>query len=306
METNSSISYIMPNLLLGLCKDARSLRNYSTIFHDQLGYKFFRLELSFLLEIGRNISPDAMVISNKIGNTLMFEWTESTSAVKKQDQLSRYAKVKASDLINIAAVPVAAAKTFDVVLTLRPEAVENFQAHLSNNSLPFPILTVEQSDQVISLFKAANSFQVEQTDEFFKTGIQTDRLPRYLPFSLENCQAQEIVPFVVQHLVSLLIKGETIMSLPDFCRGFISPWNLIGREKQRDLSGVVKNLINDLVRKRWGAQLAKRSGDNPPTWELASETFKKNPKTFRKQLTEFIGEVRKETYQPSLDYGPEE
>ena len=170
METNSSISYIMPNLLIGLCKGARSLKAYSAIFHDQLGYDFFRLELSFLLAIGRSISPDAMVISTKMGNTLMFEWTEANNPGQKQDQLNRYGKIKTSDLVNIAAVPPAAAKTYDVVLTLRPEAVGNFHSQLSNNDRLFPILAVDQQDQAISLTKAANSFQITQTDEFFTMG----------------------------------------------------------------------------------------------------------------------------------------
>jgi hypothetical protein len=303
MEMNSSVSYIVPNLLIGLCKSARSLKTYSTIFHDQLGYEFFRLELSFLLSIGRNISPDAMVISTKMGNTLMFEWTETNDPSQKQDQLMRYAKVKSSDLVNIAAVPPTAAKTYDVVLTLRRTAVENFHSQLSNNNQSFPILALDQQDQVISLSKAANSFQVKETDDYFSKGVRTDRLPRYMPFSLETCQPKEMVPFVIQQLVSLLIKGETVISLPDFCRGFVPAWRLIGNEKQKELSRVAKGLVNDLARKGWAGQLVRRLGDNPPTWSLSPDLFKKNPKGFHRQFNEFIDEVRGESYQLSFDFG---
>jgi hypothetical protein len=305
METNSSISFAMPNLLIGLCKGARSLKEYSMVFHDQLGYNFFRLELSFQLSIGRNINPDAIVISTKLGTTLLFEWTETNDPGQKHDQLNRYAKVQSSDIIDIAAVPPTAVKTFDVALTLRPNAINNFQSHLANNSCPFPILVFDQQDQTILLSKAANSFQDTLTDSFFVVGIRTDRLPRYLPFSLETCQPKELVPFIVQHLVSMLVKGETIISLPDFCKGFIPAWGLIGIEKQRELSKVVKALINDLLRQKWGGQLAKRNGDNPPTWVLLPDMFKKNPRGVRKQLNDFIAEVQGETYQPGFDFGSE-
>ena len=140
---------------------------------------------------------------------------------------------------------------------------------------------------------------------FFVRGILTDRLPRYIPFSLEACQLKEMVPFVVQNLVSLLVKGETVISLPNFCRGFIPVWELIGVEKQRELSSVTKGLINDLAGKKWGRQLARRDGDNPPTWELLPDEFKKNSKSYQKQFKEFIAEVRGDTYQPSLDLGSE-
>jgi hypothetical protein len=113
-----------------------------------------------------------------------------------------------------------------------------------------------------------------------------------------------MAPFIIQQLVSLLVKDELVVSLPDFCRGFVPAWDLIGSEKQKEISGIAKGLITDVVRKRWGGQLIKRDGDNPPSWDLSPELFKKNPKGFRKLLNEFIAEVRGETYQPSLNFGP--
>jgi len=306
MEINSSISYIMPNLLIGLCKSSKYLQPYSTIFHEQLGYDFFRLELLFQLSSRNRISPDAILISTKLENTLLFEWTEAVEvSSRKQNQQDHYANVTSSDLANFAAVPAIAAKTFDIVLTLRPSAIANFQSNLSSNSRTFPILELDQQDLVVILSKVANSFQVAQTDDFFIRSIRFERLPRYIPFSLETNQPREMVPFVIQHLVSLLVKREIVVSLPDFCKGFIPAWDLIGREKKSELSGTAKGLINDLVRKRWGSQLAQREGDNPPTWALAPDVFKKNSKGFRKQLIEFIAEVRGETYQPGLDFGAE-
>ena len=303
METNSSLNYVMPNLLIGLCKGARSLKAYSTIFHDQLGYEFFRLELSFPLSIGRNINPDAMIISIKIGNTLIFEWTETNNPSQKQDQLNRYTKVETTDLVNLAAVPPAAAGTHDIVLTLRPSAVEIFQAQLTTTEQSFPILVLDVQDQIILLSKATNRFQITETDEFFTKGIQTDRLPRYLPFSLETCQYKEMAPFVIQQLVSLLVKGEKTFTLLDYCSGFIPAWNWIGGEKQSELSRVVKEIINHLVQRRIGAQMIKRIADNPPTWELSPELFKKNPKSYRNQFNEFIAEIRGESYQLVFDFG---
>lgn len=304
MGTNSSISFIMPNLLIGLCKGSRILTPYSTTFHGQLGYDLFRLELSFTLSIDRNICPDAIVISSRLGNTLLFEWTEASDPTLKNDQLSRYAKVKTSDLVNFAAVPTTAAQTHDIVLTLRPIAVTNFLSLLVQNGRSFPILALDQQDHCISLHKSANSFKAKPTDEFFSNGIQSRRLPRYLPFSLEACEPKEMVPSVIQNIVSLLIKGETSISLPDFCRGFIPAWEFIGIEKQNELSQIAKGLINDLIQKRWGSQLAKRTGASTPTWKLSPDLFIKNTKSLRKYLNEFIAEVQGDTYQYGLDLDP--
>lgn len=295
----------MPNLLIGLCKGARYLKGYSQIFHNQLGYDLFRLELAFQLANGRNIIPDAIVTSKKLGTTLLFEWTEAIDPSNKQEQLNRYAMIQPSDITNIAAVPPAAVKKFDLALTLRPQAAENFSTIIPKN-FSFPIIVLDQKNHGFSLSKfGSNSFKETSTNKFFETGLSLDRLPRYLPFSLEACQSKDIVPFVVQHLVSLLIKRKTIISLPEFCEGFIPSWRLIGIEKQKELLRVVKVIINGILRNKVLVQLAKRIGDNPPTWTLMPDVFIKNPKGFQKKLSEFIREVQGKTYQLSFDFESE-
>lgn len=305
MEQNFSISYIMPNLLLGLCKKSKSLLPYSAVFHEQLGYELFKFELSFQLTTKNRIQPDAILFTKKYEHSLLFEWTEALEvSPRKQNQRDHYANITSADLANFAAIPPRASSTFDIVYTVKPEAVDSFSTDIAENSQPFPILALAQSDNKLNLTKIRNNFREENTDKFFTGGVSVapQQLPRYIPFSLESSQPRELVNFVVQHFVHLLTRGENSFTLPEFCEGLISQWKFIGSEKQIEISKKVKGILNNLVNKKWASQLANKVNGNLPSWTLYPDVFNKNPRSYRKLFISFIAEVKKETYQPGFDF----
>lgn len=295
----------MPNLLLGLSKNSIQLKPYSTFFHEQLGYEIFSLELKFTLSSKDRIQPDAILYSLKQGNTLVMEWTEAKEVTqRKHNQNNHYASVTSADLANFAAVPTSATRSFDIVLVVRPEATTSFFEDISKNNQHFPILELSDDGETILIQKKYNHFSIEPTDTFFSEGLRIDHnhQPRYIPFSLETNQPRDLAPFVVQHLVSLLIKNVDLVSLQDFCQGMISPWEIIGIEKQSELSKLIKALINDVSHKKWGSQILHPHREKVPTWELYPIVFKKNQRYFKKMLSAFIAEVREDTFQLAFEF----
>lgn len=301
---NRTFSLLLSNLFIGLCKGSRILQNYSKVFNNDLGYEIFKFEPSFTSSAGR-VNPDVIIISDKVKNTLIVEWTEASSVGDdKMNQLNRYSKITNNDLVNVAAIPITSVQTYDTMLIVLPDSFINFDSFLKSRHIEFPILTFEiQTDQYF-LDKRSSSFRENKTNEFFTNGIKIQRIPlHYLPIQLDQISIQSIVTFVVRHLISLIIKGVPEFSIEEFCEGYIPVWKFIDLVKQSQIKKVTKKVLSDLIKKPIGANILIRIVENPPRWEIKDDfNIKVRKKSVIKSLEEFIKEEKGETYQLEIDF----
>lgn len=307
MDNCFSNDCLLTNLILGLCKGSIRLAPYSQTFSKELGYELFRLELSFIYgnNGGGRIAPDSILVSNKLGNTLLLEWTmEDEVSDHKKNQLNRYARVTKTDLSTTAAIPPKAVSTFDFAVICQTKGIEKYKEFFLQQAISFPLIEFFSDDEIVTLTKHHNEIKEQQTNDFFENGIevQSKLIPSYLKFSLNNISPKTLVPSVVRHLASLLMKGIGEVTIEKFCEGYIAIWWQIDSKKQSQIKSETKNLLTNLQGRSLGQSLLKRIGDNPPKWELLSPNFKKSPRNYHGRLEEFISEIQGRPFQYELDF----
>ncbi|RLG20548.1 hypothetical protein DRN74_05210 [Candidatus Micrarchaeota archaeon] len=303
MMAKDSFRLLLPNLFIGLCKGSRLLHPYSKQFYQELGYRLFQFEPSFKIVDGR-AHPDAVLRSEKVKHTLLVEWTEAASIhPRKQRQLSRYARVTNRDLINVLAVPPEEVKSFDVVLIVSDQTAPLFQQTLREQRWQFPLLIFRSECEEYELRKVFNEFMESETNKFFTVGIKINRIPlHFLPFPLENTTEADIVPFVIRHLLSLLVKGIKEFEVEDFCRGYVPMWKFIWWEKRHDLMKLTRQVLTALGRKPVGKELIRRVGSDPPKWGFVNPVeSRKRIRSIKKVLEQFINEIQGKQYQMELE-----
>ena len=298
-----SFSLLLPNLFIGLCNGTPLLKPYSAVFCRDLGYRVHRFEPSFKLSSGGRANPDLVLASTSKNNTLLIEWTEATSVSShKEEQLHRYSKVNQLDLTDVLAVPISAATTHDVTLIVPPGGVDSFEAFLSGKKWSFALLGFAAVDGKYSLEVTANGFQQSETDAFFRSGIHLTRVPlHYLPIPLDQITRASVAAQVVRHLVSLIHKGVGEVTVQEFCVGWVPLWSFIDVQKQHNLMAVTRDVLTALARKPFGKRLLRRIPSDPPAWQLSGQDLlRKQVRSVRTHLDNFIAEQTGESYQPEL------
>jgi len=303
METNC-FSHLLPNLFIGLSKGAYQLRPYSKEF-KQLGYRVFKFEPFFPISAGQKTNPDMVIISERLGNTVMIEWTEVNSVREdKREQLHRYSKVTKRDLTNVLAIPPVAVETFDVCVIISPEAVDSFEGFFKKSNLQFPLLKFGEMKDGFYLMKVLYEFEENQTNTFFSRPMNLSRIPRrYLPFALDEILHRQLVTHIVRHLLSLVRKETKEFTIDEFCSGYVPVWSLVDIRKQGEVKRVTKEVLVKLLSKPIGKELLKRLKQQPPTWEIIDEfDRRRSMRLIGKSLQEFIAEVKGKEFQLELDY----
>ena len=299
----SSFNLLVPNLFVGLTKGARGLGEPGRRF-KQLGYRIFRLEPTFLLTKGGRCNPDLVLCSEKMGHTLILEWTNAASVYEdKKEQFRKYSRITRTDVVNGLVVPRKEAGSFDIVVVVPREAVSPFSKFLSDDRLPFVLLEFTGAERQYTLHKVSGTLQTEDTERFFSKPLSLNRIPlRYVPFPLENMSASELVTHVVTHILSLMTKGVTEFTVDEFCSGYVAVWAVLDPKKRGEISRATKKLIDALARKPIGVELLRRQQSDSPTWQLLrSSTRQTQPRSLRDRLDEFIAEVRGGAFQLELD-----
>lgn len=303
MVTNC-FSHLLPNLFIGLSKGSHQLRPYSQEF-KKLGYTVFRFEPFFPISSGEKTNPDAVIISKRLGNTIIIEWTEAKAVHDdKRKQLPRYSKIKRSDLTDVLAVPQTAAKNHDVSVIISPIASESFTSFLKQNNLTFPLLEFSEVKNEFRLTKSLFDFAESNTNEFFSKPMNFLRIPRrYLPFSLDDISHKQLVPHIITHLLSLLRKGTKEFTIDVFCSRYIPAWDFVDIRKQGEVKKVTKKVLVNLLGRSIGRELLKRLEKDPPTWEIIDDSLRRRSmRSIRKSLEEFIAEVKGKEFQLEFDY----
>ncbi len=298
----SSFSLLVPNLFVGLTKGARGLSEHGRGF-KQLGYRIFRLEPRFLLSKEDTCNPDLVLSSERMGHTLILEWTDAASIHEgKREQFHRYSKVSSADLVNGLAVPRKEAGSFDVTVVVSREAVGSFKTFLAADKLPFVLLEFTEAEQQFSLRKITGTFKQRATERFFSRPLSLSRIPlRYVPFPLDNTLPSELVTHVVAHILSLVTRGVTEFTIDAFCAGFVSVWTVVDQRKRGEISRAAKDLIDRLARRPVGRGLLLRQRSDPPKWQLLQSSIKQTQlRSLHSRLDEFIREIKGGSYQLDL------
>jgi hypothetical protein len=270
------------------------LRPYSTKFREELGYDLSVFEVRFAMLAGGISNPDAIVLSQKVHNTLLIEWTEAKNIQSKEEQLERYSRIGSTDLTDILGLPPDATSNFNVVLILKKTTVGSFRKFLEDNGWIFPILSFESQANNYSLEKAANSFSEIKTDDFFSAGINVSRIPtRYLPFSLEDVSEKAVVSFIVQHLLHLALQEEREFTISKFCSGYIPVWQFIAVHKQRHIRDVTRRLLRKLYGTSVGKRLLIEVSTDPTIWQVQDiQTLRPKIRSLRTELNQFIDRMK--------------
>jgi len=235
---------------------------------------------------------------------LLLEWTmENDVSEHKKDQLQRYACVTKSDLITNAAIPPKAVSNYDFVVICHDDGIVKYKEFFEQESISFPLVQFFSNDEIVRLTKYQNGIKDRLTDDFFERGIEVQcrHIPTYLKFSLNRISPQTLVPSVVRHLASLLMKEVAEVTIEKFCEGYIPIWRLIDNKKQSQIKIATKNILTTLHNRSLGQTLFKRVDNNPPKWEFLSINFKKSPRSFHKRLEEFVSEIQGHPYQYEMD-----
>jgi len=301
MEINS-FSLEISNVLLGLCKGSRLLYPYSENFAKKLGYELFRFEYGFKIDIAK-VTPDAILISEKNGNTLIFEWTASESIYeRKKNQIHNYIKITQDDLRTNLAIPIPATNLHDIVLIVPNTADDSYKSFLKEHNIVLPLLEFSWKSSPKTLLKTYSEFKGKSTEEFFSEAIKISRIPKYIEFSLDNISPQTIVHIIVTRILSMIIKGAGQFQTFNFCKENIRGWQYFSNEKQSSIVRASKIILKNLANTQIGKEIISKSSHPEFDWELVDKTtFMKRQKYYQKQVQNFINQTREKSIQQELD-----
>jgi len=293
-----SFNHLVPNFLIGLCQLSRQLRPESFRFHKELGYKLFAIEPSFKISKGARANPDAVLISESLRHTLVFEWTASSQLFpNKEEQIRKYALISRDDLVGSLGVPVKACDTFDIVLVVTEEASADFKKMLDQQRLTFPVLVFSKMGSEYRLKKAYNKFAESKTDAFFRKGVTTTAPPRgFVPFPLSNVSPEDVKPHIVAGLVSLLYKDIDTFSIDQLCKAYVPCWKVISVQKKREIRKATLEVVKKLYELPGIGPFLERVKAQCPTFQFA------NPQRLRKRVRMLRNSLRKFTTE-GLDEG---
>ncbi len=265
------------NLFIALCKGSRRLRPHAEKFSRELGYKVFRFEPKFPLKSGGYSSPDLILHSKTLGNALVMEWTRNSNIntdERKQNQLSKYVRMGSDDLRENAGMPATSAKMHSVIVVLEPASCKAYISFLSKQGWTLPVMSFLTDGNKRTLVKQAHHILEPRTEEFFRNHLEFSDIPEgYIPFSLQHIRLSDLVELITNHLISLIIKGETKrVDIDRFCEGYLTgSFNIfkhLGHEKKMDLRNKTVRILQIIAQDEKTSDLISRTGRKSDTWEL--------------------------------------
>ena len=245
-----SFSMMAANFWIGMSKGSRLLLPYSKQFTRNIGYRLAAVELQFRITSGR-VAPDAVAESVKAQHVLLFEWTETTVVNdRKRRQIGKYAQTTLDDLITGPLAVPASVNGFDVVFTLAADdAVEHFQEVIRKRGAQFPIFVLQiEKDSKWRLAKRTGNFSQQETEQFFASELNGEKLPRrFVPFNLEQVAHAEIVYPVMSRIASLLTQKTREFGLEEICHRSVPIWKHLGVGKQNEIKKKTKDIFGMLL-----------------------------------------------------------
>ena len=293
---SSSLSLILLNLFVGLCKGSRHLRPYSASFR-RLGFEVHGIEFRFRLEAGGVSHPDMILCSETVRSTILLEWTESREPANKEEQLRRYASITKTDVTVTAGVPVDASDTYDVSVAVPRAHALAFASFLEEKGHEFPLLACDYRSGV-ALARHGHPFSNAHVDEFFREGVELDRLPMgYIPFAPDEFSETDLAQPVAGEAFARFIGQSSDFTAPEFCSTCFSDiWPVLGNEARSRLETMTRRVLMTLTRFPVGnARLVARVRKSPSVWKVADVTRYKpqQVQSMRRGLKSFINYVER-------------
>ncbi len=249
------------NLIIALQKGSRLLNPYSKSF-KQLGYDIFAIEKKFTSSPSGDITPEIILTSKVIGNTLLFESTQSSIDKKldkkssRENQLTRYKNTELDNLKDIAAIPAASLLSFDIPFIVNDSNSSGYIDFFSKNpDYPFPLLVFNfiAQDNLYCIKLLQNTFSNQNTHSFFSEEIKFERLNLYIPFELNN--PNKSTPVILSTTTSLLLrylnksKAGTIFTTEQIASEIFSTdiWKIFEPHNKTNILRVINTFIDELL-----------------------------------------------------------
>ena len=292
------------NLFWGLTRGSRLLKPYSSEF-KRMGFKIVGLELVFQTRHNQKATPDMVMQSVKLQESIITEWTqEKTLSNRKVEQLKKYVIIDEDSLRTF--VSEVCVNNKDVILIVTPEGESDFKQFLINYNLPIILLTYTYDGAYI-LEKKLNEFSVKETENFFNQQLTFNRIYYSFPdINLSNLSKSLFVDNVISTLIEILVKEDEgfEFNIENFTKRMLalSFYNLLSPKKRSKIAKVSKEILKDLSRRRYLEGILKRTKEDPPTWKIIlpkNEKFRRI-KTIKRKLEEFADMIAGRSYQPSL------
>lgn len=284
MMKNSYFSLNLLNIFVGLSQGSMLLKPFSKEF-KKFNYDFFGIEKDLN---GLNIKPECILISQKIGNTLLFEWTQAPFNTIKENQFDRYIKTTPEKLYE-AFIPMEATKSFDFFYVIDPQWVDQYTNDKMTNE--HVSLFSFDNDELL-LMPIANRLTSEQVNNFFTERIKFDRVPKIISIDFEHPNDDDLRRKIITIFVKFLLRSDTKtivaskMAKEVFGEKF---WLVLGKDKQSFLINKISFVITEFTyHKAFNQSFIGKKTKSDASW-----TIKNNDQVEKIKLAKKIQEISK-------------
>lgn len=259
-----SFNLKMLNLWIGLCRGVAGLptglRN--------LGYqdKWIEWTLTFFNGVLSRVCPDLIIASRETNHTVLLEF--KSGANTEPDQLERYSRVTAKDLVEKAFLEPEATRNHDVALVGRSQHGDRLRIGIERPGYSFPLLLADEDG--LALFH--NKFQVPELTHLFSPRLKIDwrRVPLgFIPLDSESA-LWEVAEVVIPKVLHYMSQRRPRVGLDEICKDVCITWGIMGKPAKDALRTRVQDVLREVGRQdfkpylRWIARIRSLEiVDNP-------------------------------------------
>lgn len=242
MMKNSYFSLNLLNIFVGLSHGSMLLKPFSKEF-KKFNYNFFGIEKDLK---GINIKPECILVSQKIGNTLLFEWTQAPFN-SKEEQLDRYLSTTPEKLYE-AYIPIEASKSFDLFYVIDPKWVDQYENDKLDNG---QISLFSFDNEKLLLVPIANRLSSEEVKSFFAEQMKFDRVPKIISIDFEHPNDDDLRRKIIAIFVKFLLRSDTKNIIASEIAQEIfhqKYWNKLGKDKKAFLINKTVDTMSGIIK----------------------------------------------------------
>lgn len=264
MMKNSYFSLNLLNIFVGLSQGSMLLKPFSKEF-KKFNYDFFGIEKDLK---GLNIKPECILVSQKIGNTLLFEWTQAPFS-SKEEQLDRYLNTTPEKLYE-AYVPFEATKSFDFFYVIDPKWVDQYENDKMDNG---QISLFSFDNEELLLVPINNRLSSKEVNNFFREQIKFDRVPKIISIDFEHPNDDDLRRKIITIFVKFLLRSDTKTIVASEVAQEIfhqKYWNKLGKDKKSFLINKTIETMSGIIKHKALMQAIEEKArkGNDKTWTI--------------------------------------
>ena len=274
----------------------------------ELGYSVKWIEFKFFNSAGREVQPDIILTSDKLKNTLLFEWKQGGFA--DQNQILRYSQITSEDIVQRAFIDIKCVDSFDVVYLCLEENKENIVQPIQVRGYKFPVLVLGSDGLKITY----NHFANDNLNSVFEGGLKVDllRVPtNFVPLDRQSEHwevAEKLMPLLLKHM----LQNKSQLPLTTLCRDLIEFWDCLGPSAKHEMKNKIKNVMSlaseGKFRHLLGFVREQKKVSPEVVWEIRHNPISLPPskrraafQTIRSMQREFLDSLKSGASQRSLD-----